>query len=301
MTSFRVVQEGDTIAGRYQLVSKLGEGGRSVVYRALDNQTSTAVALKALRPGLTDVPEVAARFSREARIAHELKGPHIVSALDMGASDGVMYYTSELIEGRRLDHWLEEHSGPVQPDTALEIMHQLLETLGDTHRQGVIHRDLRPSKIYLTRTESCDHHVHLMDFGMALRKESDPLEAQISTVDRPLGSMAYLAPEQIIGGEVTERTDIYAAGHILFELLAGHRVYEDLDLGEIARLKIRGSDPTLGGPPLRGSLGPAIARATALDSARRYESCWLFIGHLHTLRRMASRDITTDAFPIPTT
>jgi eukaryotic-like serine/threonine-protein kinase len=111
-----------------------------------------------------------------------------------------------------------------------------------------------------------------------------------------MGSMAYMAPEQIIGGDVSERTDIYAAGHILFELLAGRRVYSHLDVGEIARLKIRGSDPTLSGPPMRGALGAAIARSTALDPSRRYQTGWDFIAHLHELRRMSTADLATNEF-----
>lgn len=292
---FTVVQSGDVVANRYFLGAQLGASQRCEVYDALDSSTGRRVALKLLRPGLSDLPAVAARFSREARIAADLRGPHIVSALDMGVSDGVMFYTMDLIEGHRLDQWLATRAASTGPDLAIEIVHQLLEGLADAHNRGVIHRDLRPAKIWLTRGEYSVHHVLLTDFGMAQRKEHDPLEAQISTIDRPMGSMAYLAPEQIVGGSIDERTDIYAVGHILFELLAGRRVYEALDLGEIARLKIRGSDPTLQGAPMAGVLGPAIARATALDSQARYGSCWEMLGHLHELRR--SRSVATGDLP----
>lgn len=291
---FQVLQPGDVIADRYRLVAQLGDTQRCMVFAAQDAEEGGKVALKVLKPGLCEIPEVAARFTREARIASELDSPHIVSALDMGAADGLMYYTMDLLEGHRLDKWLASR-GPVPPALCVEIVHQLLEAMAESHNLGVIHRDLRPAKVWLTRGENTEHFVRVSDFGMAMRKENDPLVARISTIDKPIGSIAYQAPEQIIGGTVDERTDIYAIGHILFELLGGVRVYEDLDFGQIARLKIRGSGPTLRGAPLRSGLGPAVARATALDSSRRYGSCWEMLADLHQLRR--NQNAATDELP----
>ena len=205
--------------GKYELRGTLGKGAMGVVYDAWDPIIERRVAVKTIRlpaDGDEDQAEGYERFKREAQAAGRLNHPGIVAVYDYGDTDGVAYIAMELIEGRSLKDLLDaEHR--LSPEAAVRLMRELLAALGYSHSRGIIHRDIKPTNILLTDAGA----LKITDFGIA-RIESSSM-TQMGTV---MGTPAYMSPEQFMGQTVDQRTDIYAAGVLLFQLLTGERPFD---------------------------------------------------------------------------
>lgn len=231
--------------GRYELGEVVGRGGFGVVHRAYDATLRRDVALKRPRPGAVETPEAVERFLREARAAAGLRHPHIVPIHDAGQDDGELYLVSDLIEGRNLAVELAAR----RPDFRRSAgwIADLAEALQHAHTLGLIHRDVKPSNVLI----DAEDHVYLTDFGLA---KSDGGDATLTADGQVIGTPAYMAPEQAEAGRTIDvRTDVYALGAILYELLTGSRPFAGA--GPILLARIREEEPR---PPRR--LDPTIPR-----------------------------------------
>lgn len=198
---------------RYQIVRKLGQGGMGVVYLALDTLLNRQIAWKVLPSHLAADKEFQDRMLREAQAAAQLVSPHIVAVHDISIAEGDCHITMEYVEGRPLRDRLREE--PQLPyDEAARYATQIAEALAVAHRAGVVHRDIKPENIMLT---SAANDVKVLDFGLARLSDT----AQLTREGCVVGTMAYMAPEQIMAKDVDGRVDIYALGIVIFEMLAG--------------------------------------------------------------------------------
>ena len=217
---------GRTLSGRYEVLARLGVGGVGVVYQGRQVQLDRLVAIKVLQQSAAASPEWRRRFEREARVLSALAHPNVVPVTDFGIDGDVPYLVMELLQGKTLADLINE--GPVSPARALDIVRQTLRGLAFAHGQGIAHRDLKPANIFLQALPDHADHVRLLDFGMAkfLEGASSPSPAEnLSRAGVVFGTPSYMAPEQAKAERVDTRADIYAAGAILFQLLAGRLPY----------------------------------------------------------------------------
>jgi serine/threonine-protein kinase len=217
---------GRTLAGRYQVVGRLGEGGVGVVYRAKQEQLGRFVAIKVLHQDAAVIPEWRRRFEREARALSVLAHPNIVPVTDSGIDRGVPYLVMELLQGKTLGQLIKE--GPLPLWRALDIARQTLRGLAFAHGKAIVHRDLKPANVFLQALPDQADHVRLLDFGMAKFLEgssSRTMAENLTRVGVVFGTPAYMSPEQVKAAPVDARSDVYAAGVLLFELLAGQRPF----------------------------------------------------------------------------
>jgi len=205
---------GRALNGRYELGEILGVGGMATVYRGVDRQLGRPVAVKVLNGGLADDPRFADRFAREAQHAALLVSPRIVTVFDSGVDQGSPYLVMELVHGQTLGRLIAE-GGPLAVERAVGIAAAVLEALAAAHAQGLVHRDIKPGNIMIT----ADGGVKVVDFGIARANSSSGQQlTQTATV---LGTAAYLSPEQATAAEVDGRSDLYAVGCVLVEMLTG--------------------------------------------------------------------------------
>ena len=210
---------GRTIKGRYQIIKKLGEGGMGAVYLAEQISMARKVALKVLQGNYARDEEFIGRFRREARLAASLNHPYIVTVYDFDqGDDGALFIAMEYIDGKSLTEVIRR-DGPLDIGRAARLGIQITEGLAAAHRSGVIHRDIKPDNIMVVGAEDVEM-VKLMDFGIARLRDSGSM-SRLTRAGVIMGTPAYMAPEQAEGAEVSERTDIYALGIVLYEMLSG--------------------------------------------------------------------------------
>jgi serine/threonine-protein kinase len=222
---------------RYRVVRVLGEGAMAKVMLAQDGELDRAVAVKVLDEQLAQDASFRARFSREARVAASLSHPNIVTVFDVGEADGRPFIVMEYIEGRTLDARLREE-GPLAADEVVRVGRQVAEGLEAAHANGLVHRDLKPSNLI----EREDGTVKIADFGVARSVDATALTEEGLIV----GTAAYLAPEQAEGGTVSQQTDLFALGVVLYELLTGRQPWK---VDSLAALAARREAPTPDAPP----------------------------------------------------
>jgi eukaryotic-like serine/threonine-protein kinase len=265
-----------SMIGQYRVESVLGRGGMGVVYRGFHESLGRPVAIKALAPELTKQPEFRERFSSEAKTQARLQHPNIVGVYDLIEEEGDFFIVMELVTGVPLDDRLQEHTGRgMDVAEAVGIAIQMLDALDYAHSEGVIHRDIKPSNVLITP----GGRVKLMDFGIALLIGDKRLTASQSAIGTPV----YMSPEQILRPrEVDHRTDIYSAGVVLHEMLAGQPPFDDDTEYGIKKLHVEAPPPDL--ESIRLGLPPGIVRAIAVALAKapdeRYASAGLFLREL---------------------
>ncbi len=203
---------------------RLGEGGAGVVYRARQAHLGRLVAIKVLHQETADSPEWRQRFEREARALSVLAHPNVVPVTDSGIDHGVPYLVMELLQGKTLGALVKE--GPLPLWRALDIARQTLRGLAFAHGKGIVHRDLKPANVFLQALPDQEDHVRLLDFGMVKFLEgSSARTSELTRTGAIIGTPSYISPEQVKGAPADARTDVYAAGVLLFELLAGRRPF----------------------------------------------------------------------------
>lgn len=210
---------GQVVDGRYEVLSRVARGGMATVYRALDRRLEREVALKIMHAHLADGAsgsDFVARFRREARAAARLTHPGVVAVYDQGVDGDTSYLTMEFVDGTSLRRRLAD-SGPLSVGEALATTEAVLDALAVAHRSGVVHRDVKPENVLL----ASDGRVKVVDFGLA-RALTDASQTSTGTV---LGTVAYLAPELVTQGTSDTRTDVYAMGVLLFEMLTGRQPF----------------------------------------------------------------------------
>jgi serine/threonine-protein kinase len=205
-------QPGEVFAGRYRIIEKIGQGGMGEVFKATDLELSETVALKMIRPELSEKPEIVERFKRELQLARKINHPNVIRIHDLGSADGIRYISMKYIEGQSLKDLLRA-SGKLTIDKAIEISTQVADALNAAHMNGVVHRDLKPQNIMLDRNGN----ALVLDFGIA----RSVAETSLTGTGILIGTPDFMSPEQIHGEHADARTDIYSFGIILYEMVTG--------------------------------------------------------------------------------
>ncbi len=239
--------------GRYEILSAIGAGGMGEVYRARDLDLGRDVAIKILNESFAADSGRLQRFQQEARITASTNHPNIVTIYDVGAIDGTPFIVSELLEGMTLRDRLR--GGPLPLRRALEIAVQIANGLAVAHEKGIIHRDLKPENVFLTK----DGQVKILDFGIAklVAPETPGDLKTLTTEGIVLGTLIYMSPEQVCGGPVDHRSDMFSVGAVLFEMLTGSAPFARPSRAETARA-ILNLDPLENVEP--GTVTPAVER-----------------------------------------
>src|SRR5262250_3386374 len=210
------LESGTILAGRYEILQTLGQGGMGAVYKARDLEVDRLVALKVIRPDLAKHPAIIDRFKQELRLSQRVTHRNVIRIYDLGEGDGVKFITMEFIEGEDLRSLIHERK-KLPPGEAVEIMEQACFALDAAHRVNVIHRDLKPQNIMRDKTGR----VLVMDFGLARTLEGEGMTQTGALV----GTMEYMSPEQALAKELDQRSDVFSAGLIFYELLTGQMPY----------------------------------------------------------------------------
>ena len=253
------------LANRYELMEKIGEGGMAVVYKARCTFLDRWVAIKILRDQYANNPEFVDRFQREARAAARLAHPNIVSIYDVGEDQGRHFIVMEYVQGENLKDYLSRR-GPLTPQTVAEMGQQVAAALAHAHCRGIIHRDIKPHNLLV----SPEGQVKVTDFGIARAAAASSL-TETGVV---LGSVHYFSPEQAQGGAVDARSDIYALGVVLYELLTGEPPFTGDSPIAIALSHLDSEPPAVAElcPHVPEDLEQAIMKAMAKDPAHRYQT-----------------------------
>jgi serine/threonine protein kinase len=233
--------------GPYEVLAPLGAGGMGEVYRARDPRLSRDVAIKVLPPSFSKDPDRLRRFEQEARAAGVLIHPNITAVFDVGSQDGAPYVVSELLEGEVLQAALA--GGRLSTRRAVDYAIQLARGLAAAHEKGIVHRDLKPANIFVTK----DGRVKILDFGLAKlthAKDSLPGRTNLSTTQGTepgavLGTLGYMAPEQLRGRPADSRSDIFSFGAILYEMLSGKRAFRGDSAADTMSAVLRDDPPDL--------------------------------------------------------
>ena len=279
-----MIAQGTIVGHRYRIIDLIGTGGMAHVYRAVNLSSRKIVAIKVLKDEYRNDAEFLRRFEREARAVLHLSHENIVRAFDVGETDGLPYIVLEFVDGKTLKEILDEN-GPMPARIAVALVVQVLDALGAAHAAGIIHRDVKPQNVIVMQSGK----VKLMDFGIAREVDANTVTFAGSTV---LGSVHYLSPEQAKGLPVSEGSDLYSAGIMLYEMLTG-RVPFDGDSSVAIALKHISDIPV---PPieLTNKVSPAlndvILRALNKDVNRRYGTASEMSAHL----RRALKEPTGD-------
>lgn len=281
---------GQTV-GHYEVLDVLGQGGMSESYRARDRDSGETVVLKIPYASMIGDPATFSRYQRETEIGRRLIHPHIQRLLDTGHLDDSVapFLVMEYVDGESLRSFLDEHA-PLPVSEAVELARQLADALQACHAQGVVHRDLKPENVLVTP----GHDLKLLDFGIALLKGARRLTW--SRLTSTVGTPDYMAPEQVKGERGDARTDVYALGVMLFEMLTGRVPYEGDNALAIMNQHVSSETPRLStiNPGLPPALDAIVAKATRRDTAQRYQT---MADLLHDLENWRGLDATAYAWP----
>jgi serine/threonine-protein kinase len=279
----------------YRIEALLGRGGMSVVYRAENPRLGNQVALKLLAPELTEDESFRERFVRESRAAASIVHPNIIPIYDAGDWEGVLYIAMRYVDGPNLRELAKRADG-LLPGRALRLASQIGSALDAAHARGLIHRDVKPANVLVEETAEAEDHAYLADFGLTKHLES---HSGITGTGQFVGTIDYMAPEQIEGRAVDARADLYALACVAFECLAGVPPYRRDTEVAVLWAHMRDDPPVLSEarPGLPEAADAVVARALAKDPAERYESCREFVGELRAALGDAPHTALTTALP----
>lgn len=268
---------GKVLAGRYEVLNRIGQGGMALVYRARDLALNRFVAIKMLKEQWAQDEDVVNRFSMEARAAASLDGRHIVQVYDVGMDEGSHYIVMELVNGPNLKDYISTH-GPLDVAMALNIADQVAEALGEAHERQIIHRDIKPQNILVAE----DGTAKVTDFGIARAMTSSTLVNTGSL----LGTAQYLSPEQARGKAVGPATDLYGLGVVLFEMLTGSPPYQGDSALAVALQHMQEPPPDVRSlrPDVPEPVARLITRLLAKDADDRFSSAEAFRQRLHEVQ-----------------
>ncbi len=272
------------LAGRYELIERIGEGGMATVYKGKDRLLNRYVAVKVLRPEFTKDEQFVSNFRKESQAAAGLSHNNIVSVYDVGQEGDAHFIVMELIEGKTLTEVINSEA-PMNYNQVVKIASQVAEALSVAHKNGIIHRDIKPHNILITK----DGTVKLADFGIAKAVNDSTLS---ETANKILGSVHYFSPEQARGSYVDERSDIYSLGIVMYEMLTGKVPFDGDSAVSVALKHInddmpRPSDVALGIPP---ALERVILKATDKVQTNRYRDADELLDDLNSIE-FVSRNV----------
>jgi eukaryotic-like serine/threonine-protein kinase len=270
------VEAGTIIDGRYRVSARLGSGGMADVYLAQDTLLGRQVALKLLHHRFAEDQEFVERFRREASSAAGLSHPNVVAVFDRGEWDGTYYIAMEYLPGRSLKAVVREH-GPLSPGDATDIVVQILLATRFAHKRGIIHRDIKPHNVILDE----EGRAKVTDFGIARAGASD-----MTLTGSIMGTAQYLSPEQAQGHAVSESSDLYAVGVVLYELLTGQVPFEGESPVTVAlkQVSVEPTPPSALNPGVSPALEAVVMRSLAKDPGARFASADEFIAALQQAR-----------------
>jgi serine/threonine protein kinase len=272
---------GTTVAG-YRIEALIGRGGMGAVYRAEEEGLGRKVALKVIAPELASDERFRERFLRESRIAASLDHPHVIPIYQAGEDDGLLYLAMRYVEGYDLAKLIAEH-GALDPKRTVDLLSQIAEALDAAHEKGLVHRDIKPSNVLIAEAAGKEH-CYLGDFGLTKRTGS---LSGVSVAGEIVGTLEYVAPEQITGDALDERADVYSLGCVLYECLTGQSPFpRATDVALLwAHVHEEPTPPSQARPELPKELDTVLARALAKEPGRRYRSA----GELMAATRSALR------------
>jgi Tol biopolymer transport system component len=291
--------------GHYRIVSTLGGGGMGEVYRATDTALGREVALKVLPERVAESPELRARFEREAQAVASLSHPNILAIHDLGTEDGTTFAVMELLEGETLREVLAR--GPLSPRRAVGYGLQLAQALAAAHDRGVVHRDVKPENVFLTR----EGHVKVLDFGLARQASSlltsggeDSVSPTLAPGTEPgtvLGTVGYMSPEQVRGEEADPRSDIFSFGAVFYEMLTGQRAFRGQTAAETMTAILRADPPEASAiyeriPP---ALDRVVDHCLEKDPRRRFQAAHDLAFALETAATTSTRSAAGAPFSPP--
>jgi eukaryotic-like serine/threonine-protein kinase len=275
---------GQVLEGRYQVASRVARGGMATVYVARDLKLGREVAVKVMHSEVARDEEFVARFIGEAKIAAGLAHPNVVAVYDQGTSGEHVFLVMEYVPGRTLRDLLNER-GRLGPRHALSLLRPVLAALGAAHRAGLVHRDVKPENVLLTD----DGRVKVADFGLA-RAQAASKQTKTGLI---IGTVAYMAPEQVVSGTADARSDVYSAGILLFELVTGRQPYLAESPLAVAYKHVNEVVPLPSGvlPGVPPALDALVAAATAVDPRRRPADADHFAAAVAEVERTLPADI----------
>jgi eukaryotic-like serine/threonine-protein kinase len=270
--------------GHYAITGKLGQGGMGIVYSARDERLERPVAVKTMKALADDDDTARKRFWREARAAASVNHPNVAQLYEIGEDRGELFIAMELLEGEALAERLRR--GPLSVSEALPIVLAILDALQALHARGIVHRDLKPSNVFLT-----PHGVKLLDFGLARPSHPETSSSLSSATDLTgtgmvVGTPRYMAPEQVTGEGLDARTDLFAVGAILFEMLAGRPAFSGRNGVEILHATLHEQPPALTGSPAVAAVDRVIRRALSKRPAERPPSAEAMAEDLRAIHGM---------------
>src|SRR4051794_16701568 len=254
---------GDVFAG-HRIDGVAGRGGMGVVYRALQLALDRTVALKLITPALAGDPDFRARFARESRAAASIEHPNVIPIFSAGSEQDVLYISMRFVDGEDLRALLRRE-GPLDPRRAARIVAQIGAALDAAHERGLVHRDVKPANVLLTPTD----HAYLTDFGLTKRVGEGA--TQVSRPGGWVGTLGYVAPEQIRGARVDARADVYALGAVLYHTLIGEPPFT-ADSDEATMWRHLNDEPPRLGDSVPGGFDAVIRRSLAKRPGDRYPS-----------------------------
>ncbi|UYM05375.1 Stk1 family PASTA domain-containing Ser/Thr kinase [Solicola gregarius] len=283
--------QGRLLDGRYLIGDLIARGGMASVYRATDTRLDRVVAVKVMHPGMGDDAAFTERFVREARSAAKLNHPNVVAVFDQGDDNGTLYLVMELVEGRTLRDLLREEA-PLSPRRALAVLEQMLLALSAAHEAHIVHRDVKPENVLLAP----DGRLKVADFGLARAVSSVTGGAANPTTGVLIGTVSYLAPELVLKQGSDARTDVYACGAVLYEMLTGFKPHSGDTPIQVAYRHVHEDVPPpsariQGIPPYIDAL---VARATARDRDRRSADARVLLRQVRQVRHALDRGLPND-------
>ncbi|MFJ5765215.1 Stk1 family PASTA domain-containing Ser/Thr kinase [Lysinibacillus sp. NPDC093210] len=281
---------GKRISDRYKILDLIGGGGMSNVYLAHDMILNRDVAIKILRYDFTNEDELHRRFQREALSVTSLTHPNIVSIYDVGDDGDLHYIVMEYVQGKTLKQYIQEFA-PISPARSVHIMKQLTSAIANAHENHIIHRDIKPQNILM----DADGNVKITDFGIAMTLSA----TSFTQTNSVLGTVHYLSPEQARGGTATNKSDIYALGIVLYELLTGELPFSGESAVSIALKHLQSETPSVRAfdGTIPQSLENVVLKATAKDASHRYATVEEMQEDLDTV--LSSTRINEPKFTIP--
>jgi serine/threonine-protein kinase len=267
------VREGDVLAGKFRIERVLGQGAMGVVVAATHIQLDERVALKFLLPEALANADAVARFAREARAAVKIKSEHVVRVSDVGTLEsGSPYMVMEYLQGQDLSEWMTNH-GTLNVSDAVEFLLQACEALAEAHALGIVHRDLKPANLFVTARRDGTPCIKVLDFGIS-KFTAPGSNLNMTKTSTIMGSPLYMSPEQLSSTRTVDaRTDIWALGVILFELISGRVPFEAETMPELCGKVLMAPPPSLrdvGKGLLPDALDAIVFRCLAKDRTQRY-------------------------------
>lgn len=273
-----------TTINNYKIVKIIGKGGMGNVYYAQHETLNRCAAIKMLHMDLTHKEQVTKRFEQEAKLLDDLNHDNIVKLLDFGIHDGRPYLLMEHIDGKAFDDYIKTVSGPVPEEKALEYILQVLEAVGYAHKKGIVHRDIKPSNFMITESGK----IKILDFGIAkiISEDGDALKTKTG---QRIGSLAYMSPEQIKGGKIDAKTDIYSIGVALMQMVTGREPYsKEMSEWDISHEIVYEKLPRIKDiyPHASDAVQNIIDKATSKDLNDRYSTCEEFAQSVKVVKNL---------------